>query len=88
MENINIKRFGIASGITGATLYLACIIIMALLGSDLLINIANLLFHGIDFTEIIRMNISILESLLGIVVSFVFWGIIGFFLAYIYNKIN
>ena len=88
MEKINLRKIGIASGTTGAILYLACVITMSVLGKEMLVKLANLLFHGINFTNIIRMNIPINESILGIFVSFLFWGFIGYLIGLIYNKIK
>ena len=61
---------------------------MTVLGKDSLVKLSNLLFHGMDFSNIIRMNIPIGETLLGAVASFVFWGIVGYVLAFIYNKLK
>jgi len=88
MEKINVKKIGIASGITGMIFYLGCVLIMSLLGKEVFVKIANLLFHGTDFTSIARMNIPVFESILGLFVSFIFWGAIGYIIATIYNKIK
>jgi hypothetical protein len=61
---------------------------MEFLGKDSLIKLSNLLFHGMDFTYIIRTEIPFVEALIGAAVSFIFWGLIGYLLAFIYNKIN
>lgn len=88
MERLNSKKFAIASGLTSVLVYLGCFLTMALLGKDSLVKLSNLLFHGMDFSKIIRMNIPISETLIGMIVSFVFWGIIGFVLAVSYNKMK
>ncbi len=88
MNQINVKKFALASGFTGAIIYLTCFIIMSLLPKETLIKLANLIFHGIDFSEDIRMNIPITETLLGIVASFIIWGIVGYLLGFIYNKLK
>lgn len=88
MENLNQKKFAIASGLTSVAVYLGCFLIMTVLGKDSLVKLSNLLFHGMDFSNIIRMNIPIGETLLGAVASFIFWGIIGYVLALIYNKMK
>ncbi|HHC80991.1 MAG TPA: hypothetical protein ENK46_14000 [Flavobacteriia bacterium] len=88
MNQINVKKFALASGFTGAIIYLTCFIIMSLLPKETLIKLANLIFHGIDFSEDIRMNIPIAETLLGIVASFIIWGIVGYLLGFIYNKLK
>ena len=88
MQKMNQNKFAIASGLTSVVVYVGCFLIMAILGKDGIIKLSNLLFHGMDFNNIIRMDISIGETLLGAVVSFVFWGTIGYVLSFIYNKLN
>lgn len=88
MKQISIKKFALASGITGAIIYTSCFVLMSILPKETLIKLANLIFHGIDFSEDLRMNISISETLIGIVASFILWGIIGYLLAFIYNKLK
>ena len=88
MEKLSQKKFAIASGLASVLVYLGCFLIMTMLGKDSLVKLSNLLFHGMDFSNIIRMNIPIGETLLGAVASFVFWGIVGYVLAFIYNKLK
>ena len=88
MNQINVKKFALASGFTGAIIYLTCFIIMSILPKETLIKLANLIFHGIDFSEDIRMNIPITETLLGIIASFIIWGIVGYLLGFIYNRLK
>lgn len=88
MEKLNQKKFAIASGVTSVVIYLGCFLIMSVIGKDSLVKLSNLLFHGMDFSNIIRMNIPIGETLLGAFVSFIFWGLIGYLLSFIYNKMK
>ena len=88
MEKLNQKKFAIASGLASVVVYLGCFLIMTVLGKDSLVKLSNLLFHGMDFSNIIRMNIPIGETLLGALASFVFWGIVGYVLVFIYNKLK
>lgn len=88
MKQLNAKRFGFASGLTSVTIYIACFLVMLILGKDGLVKLSNLLFHGMDFTGIIRLDIPIVETLLGLVLSFLFWGVTGYLLALSYNRIN
>ena len=88
MEKLSQKKFAIASGLASVLVYLGCFLIMTVLGKDSLVKLSNLLFHGMDFSNIIRMNIPIGETLLGAVASFVFWGIVGYVLVFIYNKLK
>jgi len=86
MENLNQKRFVLASGLTALIVYFGCFLTMLIVGKTGIVKISNLLFHGMDFTNIIRMNIPIGETLSGMVFSFLFWGGIGYLIAFIYNK--
>jgi len=88
MKHIKTKTFAVASGITGSVIYIGCYIIMAILPEKILIKLANLIFHGVDFSNSLRMNITLTETFIGIVASFIFWGGLGYLLAFIYNKIN
>ncbi|NND77019.1 MAG: hypothetical protein HKN39_02405 [Flavobacteriales bacterium] len=88
MEYLNAKKFAIGAGLTSAIIYIGCYLTMAVLGEKALVKFANLLFHGVEFESILRPDIPVLETLIGIVVSFVFWGLVGFILANIYNKIK
>ena len=69
MEKLNQRKFGIVAGITSVLVYLGCFLIMMTLGKDGLVKLSNLLFHGMDFTHIIRMDIPIVEILIGAIVS-------------------
>jgi len=88
MEKLNQKKFAIASGLTSAVIYLGCFLIMLLLGEGSLVKLSNFLFHGMDFTTIIRTEIPIWETLFGALLSFVFWAVIGYLIALIYNKMK
>lgn len=86
MEKLNVKKFALAAGLTSVAIYLGCFLIMQILGEKSLVKLSNLLFHGMDFSNIIRTNIPLLETLLGALLSFVFWSVTGYILALIYNK--
>ena len=88
MQRTEVKKFALASGITGALVYISCIILMSVLPKETLIKLANLIFHGIDFSKVIRMDIPLRETLIGVVASFFLWGVIGYLLAFIYKKLN
>jgi len=86
MEKLNVKKFALAAGLTSVAIYLGCFLIMQILGEKSLVKLSNLLFHGMDFSNIIRTNIPLLETLLCALLSFLFWGVTGYILALIYNK--
>lgn len=85
MDHINIRKFGLAFGITGALLYFGCTVVMLLLGHDSTVKFFNTLLHGIDVSSIIRMDIALVEVLLGLVQTFILSWLIGACIAGIYN---
>ncbi len=85
MNNINIRKFGLAVGATGALLYLGCILLMLTAGREGTILFFNNLFHGLDTTSIIRMNVPAIEAFFGIIQTFVLGWLIGASVAGIYN---
>ncbi|MBL1279346.1 MAG: hypothetical protein COA33_003700 [Fluviicola sp.] len=88
MKKLNSKAVGLTLGVMGSIFYIGCFLLMSILGKEALIQSGNLLVHGIDFSTSIRMDISIGETLLGIVASFFVWGTFGALFAFIYNKFN
>ena len=85
MNTINIKRFGLAFGITGALLYLGCILTMAIVGREGTVEFFNSPLHGLDVSSIIRMQIFWWEALIGIVETFILSWLIGAVIAVVYN---
>ncbi len=83
---INVKKFGLACGITGALLYSGCILLMLTVGRDGTIAFFNSLLHGIDVSSVIRMNIPLREALMGIVETFILGWLTGACVAAIYNS--
>ena len=85
MNHINIRKFGLAFGITGALLYFGCALVMLILGHDSTVKFFNTLLHGLDVSSIIRTDISTVEELLGLVQTFILSWLIGACIAGIYN---
>lgn len=85
MYRLNIKKLGFAFGLTGALIYLGCIIVMKTAGQEGTINFFNSLLHGLDTTNIIRMDVPLLEALMGIVQTFILWWLIGACIGAFYN---
>lgn len=85
MNHISIRKFGLAFGITGALLYFGCALVMLVLGQPSSVAFFNTLFHGVDVSSIIRMNISPIEGLLGLVQTFILSWLVGACIASIYN---
>lgn len=85
MEKLNIKKTGLALGITGVIFYLACIIIIMLAGHKGSTMFFNALLHGLDVGPVLRTDIPVWEAGLGIVETFVIGGIAGCIIAAVYN---
>ncbi len=85
MSSINIRKFGLAVGATGALIYLGCILLMLTAGRNGTIHFFNSLLHGLDVTSIIRMQVPVWEALLGIVETFIIGWLVGACVAGIYN---
>lgn len=85
MEHINVKKFGLAWGVTSALLYLGCVFLMLVVGKQGSIVFFNALMHGIDVTTILRTDMPFWEMILGIVEIFILGWLIGATIASIYN---
>ena len=85
MYRLNVKKFGFALGLTGALIYLGCMIVMATAGQEGTIIFFNSLLHGLDTSNIIRMDVPLLEAFFGIVQSFILGWLIGACIAAFYN---
>ena len=85
MYRLNVKKLGFAFGLTGALIYLGCMIVMNTAGQEGTISFFNSLLHGLDTSQIIRMDIPLLEALFGIVQTFILWWLIGACIGAFYN---
>ncbi len=85
MNNISIKRFGFAFGMTGTLLYLGCVILMVTVGREGSIQFFNSILHGLDTSLILRTNVPLGEILIGIVETFILSWLIGACIAVFYN---
>jgi hypothetical protein len=88
MNRIHIKSFGLATGLTAALLCLGCVMVMKLAGTVLTKEFFNSLMHGIDVSTILRMDISITETVLGLLQTFMIAWLTGASIASIYNIIS
>ena len=85
MHRLNVKKLGFAFGLTGTIIYLGCMIVMATAGREGSIIFFNSLLHGLDTTNVIRMDVPLLEVLMGIVQTFILWWLIGASIGAFYN---
>lgn len=85
MKRIHIKSLGFATGFTAVLLYLGCAVVMNFTSSETTRSFFNSLFHGIDIGNMLRMNISFRETILGLFQTFIIAWLIGASIAAIYN---
>lgn len=85
MYRLNVKKFGFALGLTVALIYLGCMIVMATAGEEGTIIFFNSLVHGLDTSNIIRMDVPLLEAFFGIVQTFILGWLVGACIAAFYN---
>ena len=85
MNHISIRKLGLAFGITGTLLYFGCTLTMLILGHDSTVKFFNTLLHGLDVSSIIRMDVSSVEVLIGLIQTFILGWLIGACIAGIYN---
>lgn len=86
MNNIHVKRFGFACGLTSALLYLGCMLLMIFMGHDITVKFFNSLLHGVDVSTIVRMSVPLWEALLGIIETFIIGWLVGACIAVVYNE--
>lgn len=85
MNHINIKKMGLAFGLTGTLLYLGCMILMLTMGHNGTVKFFNSLLHGLDVSSIIRMDVPLWEAGLGIIEIFILGWLVGACTAGFYN---
>lgn len=82
---INVKKLGFAVGLTGALLYLGCMVVMTTAGPQDTVEFFNSLLHGLDVSAILRTDIPLWEAGIGVVETFVLGWLIGACIAGFYN---
>jgi hypothetical protein len=85
INRLNIKNFGLASGITFAISYLGCIFTMLVLPHEMTIRFFNSVLHGIDVESVVRWDVPFAETLIGFSLTFVLGVLFGTLFAASYN---
>ena len=85
MGAINVKKMGLAVGLTLAIVHLGCVSVMLFTSHATMIAFFNSLLHGIDVTSIMRMDMSAAEMVYGFVQIFILGWLMGASIASIYN---
>ena len=85
MDAINVKKFGLAVGLTLFIFRLGCIIIFSVTSREQAIEFSNILLHGVDVTPILQAGMSIQKMIYGLIQIFIFGWLAGASIASIYN---
>lgn len=85
MDAINVKRMGLAVGLTFALLHAGCVSVLLFTSRETTVVFFNSLLHGIDVTSILRTEMSALEMTYGFFQIFILGWLIGASIASIYN---
>ena len=85
MGAINVKKFGLAVGLTLFFLRLGCVIVVAATSREQAVAFFNTLLHGLDVGSILRTGMSAKEMFYGLIQIFVLGWISGASIASIYN---
>ena len=85
MNYIDVRKFGLATGLTGFLLYIPCTLIMLIVGHDGSVKLFNIMLHGLDVSTIMSTDLSPKKELLGMVATFILAGLIGLSIGTIYN---
>ncbi len=85
MNHINVKKFGLAFGLTGALFYLGCMTLMLTVGHDGTVKFFNSLLHGLDVSSILRLEIPLWEAGVGVAQTFILSWLIGACIGGFYN---
>jgi hypothetical protein len=82
-----LKKWGLAFVLTGALLYLGCMLVMVTVGHSGAVKFFNSLLHGLDVSSIIRKSVPLWEAGVGIVETFILSWLVGVCVAGIYNVV-
>ena len=85
MQTLNVPRFSLAFGVASALLYVGCVVFMAVLGQQSTITFFNSLLHGLDVRLIIRMDVPLRDTIIGIIETFILGWVFGAIIGGVYN---
>jgi len=85
MGVINVRKSGLAVGLTFALLHLGCVIVLLFTSRETAIAFFNSLLHGLDVTSILRTEMSAQEMIYGFIQIFIIGWLLGASIASIYN---
>jgi hypothetical protein len=85
---IDVKKSGLAFGLTSALLYLGCIVVIATVGHANTVKFFNSLLHGLDVSAIVRSDVPLWEAGIGIAETFIIGWLTGASIAGLYNGLT
>ncbi|QEG01506.1 hypothetical protein Mal15_55830 [Stieleria maiorica] len=85
MNKLSIARFGFAVAVACAVSYLGCVFVMMTVPQEVAIRFFNSLMHGVDVTTIMRWDMPLWETVLGVIEIFVLGWLFGALIAGCYN---
>ena len=85
MGAINVKKMGLAVGLTAALLHLGCVTVILFTSRETTIAFFNSLLHGLDVTSILRTDMPAKEMVFGFAQIFILGWLTGASIASIYN---
>lgn len=85
MDAINVKKLGLAVGLTFAILHLGCVLVVLFAPRETTVAFFNSLLHGLDVAPVLRMEMSAGEMVYGFIQIFIIGWLIGGSIASIYN---
>ncbi len=80
------NAFALATGLVAVLYYILCMLLMWIGGKEVTVAFFNSLLHGLDVASIVRMNVPLPETLLGLVLTFVLGWLGGWLIATSYNR--
>lgn len=85
MNKLSIPRFGFAVAVACTISYVGCVFVMMTVSQKVAIRFFNSLMHGVDVSPIMRWDMPVWETGLGIVEIFVLGWLFGAVIAGCYN---
>ena len=85
MGAINVKKMGLAFGLTLVVFRVGCVIVFLALSREQAVSFFNTLLHGVDLNPILKMETSALDTIYGVIQIFILGWLAGATMASIYN---
>lgn len=85
MGAIDVKKMGLAVGLTLVILRLGCIIVFSALSHEQAVSFFNTLVHGIDVAPILKSEMSVQSMIYGLIQIFILGWLVGATTASTYN---